>query len=291
MRFTLLLFIAFFGFACTGTSESGATINGANDATQAQDTAEAEDACWWCVDGGDSSVPDSLTVSPPPGKDPGAAQKQFIVWSGLFDTKTGQGEYKYDVQLKDRVCHVIYAVDDLTVTEDCTECAAAYTFTVGDTVDTNAPDLCPKGLNQSGTTRSYGHSTADSNLLKKTDEEWTEVGSSSLSNEAMSWQFYDLSDNPSGGKGDKEPELDTACYDACIAKGADKTTCTTACGQGGKDMGGGKDGGDKDTGGGKDTDTAQECYSQCLDEGGTVEECKESCYSNANESGNGRGGK
>ena len=277
MRFTFPLFIALFGIACTVTSETGAP--------QAQDAAEPEDACWWCVDGGDSSVPDSLTVSPPPGKDPNASQKQFIVWSGLFDTKTGQGEYKYDVQLKDRVCHVTYAVDKLTSTEDCAECAVAYTFTLGDTVDTNAPDLCPEGLNQSGTTRHYGHGSTDSNLLKKTDGEWTAVGTSSLSNEAMSWQFYDLSNNPSGGKGDKETTLDTVCYDACIAKGADKAACTAACSQGDKDTGGDKDGGDKGT------QSGQACYDQCLADGGTVEECKASCYSNDKESGKDNGGK
>ena len=166
MRYTLAIIIVSFGIACTGTSETGAAMDVPNDTAQAQDTPEAEDTCWWCVDGGDSSVPDSLTVSPPPGKDPGAAQKQFIVWSGLFDTKTGQGEYKYDVQLKERVCHVTYAVDDLTSTEGCAECTVAYTFTLGDTVGTNAPDLCPEGLNQSGTTRSYGHGTGDSSLLK-----------------------------------------------------------------------------------------------------------------------------
>ncbi len=310
MRYALP-FLTLLLLACSGTSPDSGT---ASDATAEDDT------CWWCVDGGDVQAPDTLDPGNDTGKGNGKGNgnddKEFIVWAGTINTETGTGEYKFDVQLADRVCHVTYAVNGLEMADDCAGCDVAYTFTLGDSIDANAADLCPEGVNQEGTSRSYGHGTTEGELLKKTDKGWTTVGISIMDTGTMTWTFYDLSQNPAGGGGKGEITLDAACYDACLEKGADEATCKAACIDDAK--GGGKGtatldqacydvclekGDDEatckaactDAGDGKDgkgnSNNARTCYNDCIDAGGTAEECKTSCAGETDGKGSRDGGK
>jgi len=306
MRYALP-FLTLLLLACSGTSTDSGT---ASDATAEDDT------CWWCVDGGDAQAPETLDPGTDP-KDPGDNDKEFIVWAGTINTETGTGEYKFDVQLADRVCHVTYAVNGLEMADDCAGCDVAYTFTLGDSIDANAADLCPEGVNQEGTSRSYGDGTTEGELLQKTDKGWTTVGLSIMDTGTMTWTFYDLSLNPAGGGGKGETTLDAACYDDCLEKGADEAACKAACIDDSK--GGGKGTGTLDQacydaclekgadeatckaaciddgkgGGGKDTgnNSVPSCYDECIEDGGTAEECKTSCAGETDGKGSRDGGK
>jgi|GEM_PF-6752836 len=280
MRYAMILSTVFL-VACGSTDpEVGAEADSSNTAS---DASADDDACWWCVDGSDAQAPETID----PGKDPGKGEgkKEYILWKGVFDTTTSKGEFSFEVQLEDRVCHVTYAVDSLESVGDCENCEFAYSFTVGDQVDATSPDLCPEGLNQEGTTRSYGHGTTDTGygmeLLKLADDGWTAVGLSMVGKDEPTWEFFDLIDSPksSGGKG--EATLDEACYDACIKKGSDEATCKAAC----SDTEDGKGNG-KDTG----NDSEKACYDECIEKGGSVEECKTTCAEETEGKGGGESG-